>query len=726
MKLRQKLKVLFTLAGLLWGLGIFSAQAAETTQEKSLLDCFRGAATAPSSEAAIRAIKEVHADFTYFPAKGNNGYAQYFSKVGTPDPGLKTDFLKESIGLAHGAGVKVFVTYAVGCDTLAAQSRPDWAFRRSDGEIINIIGPVVCFNSPYREYAIAQIEELVTNYPIDGLLVDILWWGNMGTEWCCCNYCKQAYQVKFGKVMPEELNWEKLGAAAMKQAIEWRRDSLEETYREIHTKVKSIRPDLPLSYHGMVSWHIGRGSLAARTNCLRLSDIAYIEVYGDPSFYTAWLRGISRKPVMNVPLGYGGGESGQAAAAAIVAHGGKCMMGLTPFTKTIYREIEEKQPYLEDASPVLYAAIVYSEASKIYYRHENEPYVTLQPLKWLPEVIDYTKDNIEDRSPMPNIRGAFDLLQKLHVPVEFLSEMDLNLPELKKFIVVILPNTAILTGPQVEALSQYVKQGGSILATYETSLCDEFGMEQDNFDLSDVFGLKYLATRRRFDTIFHDGSSLESGKDLLTSSFRIPGPFVMSQQTAGTAMATQIIHTPGAVVGWGPRPTKRSTDIPAVHLNHYGKGKSIYVSAPLFKIHTLPVYSYAPAEVIKRFHGNPFGVPFSRRESITNLTQELLDELAPNPPIRVEGELRLESTFFEQKGKDRVIVHLFTSTVDKITGQAYPLAPASVLIKKEFMKPRKVYTAWPARMELETKDKGKYLEVNVPETRIHQIVVFER
>ena len=121
MKLRQKLKVLFTLSGLLWGLGIFPAQAAEAAQEKSLLDSFRGICIAPSSEAAIRALKEVHADYTYFPAKGNSGYAQYYTKIGTPDPALKKDPLKESLRLAHEAGIKVFVTFAVGCDTLAAQ-----------------------------------------------------------------------------------------------------------------------------------------------------------------------------------------------------------------------------------------------------------------------------------------------------------------------------------------------------------------------------------------------------------------------------------------------------------------------------------------------------------------------------------------------------------------------------------------------------------------------------
>ena len=139
-KLLDSVPILTLVCGM--GLCTLDAQDPGAAREepisgKSLVDCFRGIAIEPSSEAAIRTLKEVHADFTYFPAKGNSGYAQYYTKVGTPDPSLKTDPLKESLRLAHKAGIKVLVTYAVGVDTLAARMRPDWAFRRSDGEPIS-------------------------------------------------------------------------------------------------------------------------------------------------------------------------------------------------------------------------------------------------------------------------------------------------------------------------------------------------------------------------------------------------------------------------------------------------------------------------------------------------------------------------------------------------------------------------------------------------------------
>ena len=721
--------VLLTWFGGLW---LAPATAQESAHARKATDKlehhFRWLAHgAPSSDGEIRAIKTVHGEAIFCGA-----------------PGL-TDAFRSSLVKVHQAGMKAMVIYSVGIHNAAAKAHPEWTFRRRDGANITIIGTVMCFNSPYRDFALAEIGKLVKEFPIDGLFLDLMWWGNMGTEWCCCDHCKRAYRDKFQIELPEELDWHTMSATKMKQAIEWRRDSLEETYQSIYDLAKSIRPELPVSFHGIVSWHVGRGSLTARFNCLRLSDIAYIECYGDLSFYTAWLRGVSKRPVVNsLPLSQDGfatqlsnylGDTFNAGSTAIVAHGGRCTATIShlpdgtvsdnamALVEKVYRQIKEKQSYLIEAKPVCYAAIVNCEPAKIYYRRENEPYVTMQPIKWLPEVIDYTKDRLEDRSPLPNLKGAFDVFQKLHVPVEFLSEMDLDLENLRNYRVVVLPNSAILTTSQVEALTEYVQQGGSILATYETSLCNDLGEENQNFDLAHLFGLNFVTTQRVFGNIFQDGSALEPSAGLLThltehvktgSSLKlwIPGPYVVTQVSSGETRATVKDERPG------DRP-------PAVQINSVGKGKSAYICAPIFKIHTMPTYPYAPQPVIERFHGNPYGQPLGRRGWITDLTGELLDELAPNPPLEVEGPEMMETTFFEQPDKNRYVVHLFNSTTDKF-GNSATLPAAKIRIRSDFLQPRAAYSAWPERKPLQIQKEGIHFSVAVPETQIHQIIVLEK
>ncbi len=609
-------------------------------------------------------------------------------------------------------------TYMMGWE--CPRDKPDWAFRKSDGSTISPFpgSTLVCFNSPYGGYAVAQIADYIKKNPsVNILFLDAVWWGVYGNGWCCCDHCKQAYRAKFGKQMPiaDKLEWGKISPSDMKQAIEWRRDTLENIYRRIVTKAKAIRPALSVTIHGLTSWQIDSGNYFSRANCLRMSDVVYVENYNDEIFFTAWLRGVSRRPIsthtpyladswqIQPPIELYVGDVFKAVTSGLLAHG--CSRPVTSvrgegknsqsILKLVDREVQEKQQYVQDASPIPYAAIIYSEAVKTYYRRDD-------PAK----------------SPLPSLQGAFEVMQRLHRPVEFLGDMDLDLENLKKFAVVILPNTAILTQPQVTAIRQYVKEGGSILSTYETSLYDELGERKADFDLSDVFGLNYVGINANVppgSCIAPRGGFLADLQDLLAPfqykslHVYLSVPFVTSEPTTGTTKAVYTLMTDFQ--------KPQSSNIPAVHCNNFGKGKSAYISADLFKLYTLGPETN-PNQDTKAF-------PFSRRGWITDLTGELFNWLAPNPPIKVEGSPLLGCTFFEQKAKGRLIVHLLNSSIAR-SGAVSSLDPAKIFIRKDFVIPRKVYSAWPERKELGTEDKGSYLEVSAPETRIHRIVVIER
>jgi hypothetical protein len=73
---------------------------------------------------------------------------------------------------------------------------------------------------------------------------------------------------------------------------------------------------------------------------------------------------------------------------------------------------------------------------------------------------------------------------------DFVHEDRLAPEQISKYRALILPNTALLSDEQCRQLRAYVDGGGSLLATYETSLYDERGHRRAEFGLADVFGIR--------------------------------------------------------------------------------------------------------------------------------------------------------------------------------------------------------------------------------------------
>jgi hypothetical protein len=67
----------------------------------------------------------------------------------------------------------------------------------------------------------------------------------------------------------------------------------------------------------------------------------------------------------------------------------------------------------------------------------------------------------------------------------------LDAEHLAAFRTLILPNIAALSDGQCTQLREFVRQGGGLVATYETSLYDEWGVRRKEFGLADLFGARY-------------------------------------------------------------------------------------------------------------------------------------------------------------------------------------------------------------------------------------------
>jgi hypothetical protein len=72
---------------------------------------------------------------------------------------------------------------------------------------------------------------------------------------------------------------------------------------------------------------------------------------------------------------------------------------------------------------------------------------------------------------------------------DFIHEDRLQLERLRKYSALILPNIALLSDEQCGQLHEYVEQGGSLLATFETSMYTNANERREDFGLADVFGI---------------------------------------------------------------------------------------------------------------------------------------------------------------------------------------------------------------------------------------------
>ena len=96
------------------------------------------------------------------------------------------------------------------------------------------------------------------------------------------------------------------------------------------------------------------------------------------------------------------------------------------------------------------------------------------------------RERVEDHA-----LGWYQALIEARIPFEMVHDRLLDAAHLAPFKTLILPNIAALSDAQCEQLRAFVERGGGLVATYETSLYDEWGVQRKDFGLADLFGVDF-------------------------------------------------------------------------------------------------------------------------------------------------------------------------------------------------------------------------------------------
>jgi len=675
-------------------------------------------------ERYLRAFRDAHANAINAYAKDCFGYVYYNTKIGTKLPNLKIDLLGEITEIAPKMGLKV-IAYFGTLDPLAVKKHPDWSMKDIEGKSVKWRGPLPfgtpCYNSPYGQYMLDLLAEISENYKIDAVVIDM--YGSVATEQrlrgkgqkpatmgCYCKYCQKAYRELYGRDIPTDPDW----SDEWKQQVTWRMDYAEKLWQRMVTTLQSRIPGIPV-YRNFWAVPSSSWANAQRARFVKGEKYSSFESFGPHGgrcgIISVFARGLTGGKAGNFIVAPGCPVHDPVSPHAlkleilnILTHGGKVQVFAAlhypdgtmdlEFLKMLgecFREMAEKEVYVKGSSSIPYVGILHSDSTRIYYG----------------------QDDARNRYGV-SLEGAINQFLRLHVPFDVVAEWNITSQGLAPYSIIVIPNVAAMSEEQADAIRDYVKEGGNILATFETSLYDERACKLDNFRLSDIFGLKYLGRSDDLEDFLgssHSGSYMVCRdhpvlNGLPNTELWMEGHYVKAEAFAGESIAYQknrvIVDYPEQKV-YGMIPGEE-TDYPAIHLNKYGKGRVIFVTSQLFK----------------RTCSDKWNWPSSQLW-LQTLLRGMLDWLNLDPPVWVEAPITVEATFFKNVEKKQIIVQTVNKTNIDVE---IPLRNIEIRINKK-IRVKEAYNPWPKKKRFTVIDEETYSKIVIPELKTHKIIVLQ-
>lgn len=135
----------------------------------------------------------------------HDGYYLYPSEFTRNKP--DRDYFGEQAAACADEGLRTIAYYSLTLNNLAGIEHPEWRIRDLNDRVLVPDHRYffhyhwLCINSPFREFAIGQIREIVTRYPVEAVWLDILYlpphpsenFLQPGQDTCFCAHCHRAY-----------------------------------------------------------------------------------------------------------------------------------------------------------------------------------------------------------------------------------------------------------------------------------------------------------------------------------------------------------------------------------------------------------------------------------------------------------------------------------------------------------------------------------------------------
>jgi len=497
---------------------------------------------------------------------------------------------------------------------------------------------VTCALGPYNFEFMTQVHgEIMTLYQLDGIFSNR--WAGHGI--CYCEHCVRNFKSFSGMDVP--LTTERNNPAYRKYS-QWRIERLRELWFLWDQTIRKVRSTSRYIPNGFPD-NVVTGAL---------SDIFFTDHQARRGVIPPWSNGKRAKELRATmgmkPLGgifsvgleeqYRWKDSVQSEPEVRIWVAEGTANNMRPwfvkFSGTIYDQrwlkVVERiyqwhyraEPYLRNTASLARVGMVYSEQTERYYGGE----------KW------------QEQSSGHEL-GMYHALIEARIPFEMVNDRLLNAEHLQIFKLLILPNIAALSQKQCEQLRQYVNSGGSIVATFETSLYDQEGKRRQDFGLTDLFGVSYnpggegpmknsylrLKSNSKTGRFHPILNGLEEAYRIINGIWRLDVKPHLDFPSPVTLIPTYPDLPMEHVY-----PRKPETDIREVYLRELGKSRIAYIPWDIDRTFW---------EIMNVDHGKIL------RNIITWATNE-------EPPVQVAGPGILDVTVWRQK--QSMTVHLVNLT----------------------------------------------------------------
>lgn len=669
----------------------------------------------PATLAAQKAAQGYNAEhFEVMPMPaGLDDAGWYFrSKVASS---LNRDYLKEYLPEAKKRGLRVLIYFNVHWfNQPFAARRPDWVQVRENGKPLTGVydtGTDFCFNSPWREWVFNVLRELMS-YPIDGIFFDgpIFF-----PDTCYCRYCQAKYQERYKQKLPSKSARK---GRDFRNLIEFQAASMADFLRESRAIIKRANPNAVFYMNGGVR---GGNWATARLNRVLVNEQDMLGseggfISGDLTRVPVWKPGITARLLET----QAGGKPRIIFSAAghkpwtfslltapelrllyagSIANAAGVWFGMTPFEfrqpemqalAAMNRFVEKNASYLHNTRSAARAALVWSDTSANFYAGSDAQMIDVDRVKAATGV-----GNLDNE-----FSGLAEALLRCHLPFDVIDDTALEREDISRYQVIFLPNVACMSDAVAARLREYVRRGGNLFATFETSLYDDTGVRRAEFALADVFGvasaMRIFGPRRWDYTKRVQAHPLASGLDREL----LPSPIHYLRVTAKGAQTLLVYSKPLAGRYDG---IPGMTEDPALTIHAFGKGKAAYASGDL----GATIQGFRIPELFRTV-----------RNAVTVLSEK---------PVQLDGApASVEVVLRSQEDGRRHILHLLNSTAE-MTRPIERIIPLSNIRARVKAAPgsHRVFTLLKPQ-ELQARVKEGFVEFTIPRVEEYEVVVIEK